>query len=59
MGKVPVGEQTLYIGIDGGGTKCRARIITEDQRVLGTGVGGPANPFHGVQQTKDSIRTAA
>jgi glucosamine kinase len=59
MGKVPVGEQTLYIGIDGGGTKCRARIITEDQRILGTGVGGPANPFHGVQQTKDSIRTAA
>jgi len=59
MGKVPLGEQTLYIGIDGGGTKCRARIITDDQRVLGTGVGGPANPFHGVQQTKDSIRTAA
>lgn len=59
MGKVPVGEQTLYIGIDGGGTKCRARIITEDQKILGTGVGGPANPFHGVQQAKDSIRTAA
>lgn len=57
MGK-PVGEQNLYIGIDGGGTKCRARIMTADQQVLGTGVGGPANPFHGVQQAKDSIRTA-
>lgn len=59
MAKMPLGEQTLYIGIDGGGTKCRASIMTEDLQVLGTGVGGPANPFHGVQQAKDSIRTAA
>ena len=28
-------------------------------QVLGTGVGGPANPFQGIQQAKDSIRTAA
>lgn len=59
MAKMPHGEQVLYIGIDGGGTKCRASIMTEDLQVLGTGVGGPANPFHGVQQAKDSIRTAA
>lgn len=59
MVKMPLGEQTLYIGIDGGGTKCRASIMTDDLQVLGTGVGGPANPFHGVQQAKDSIRTAA
>lgn len=59
MVKMPLGEQILYIGIDGGGTKCRASIMTEDLQVLGTGVGGPANPFHGVQQAKDSIRTAA
>lgn len=59
MAKMPLGEQTLYIGIDGGGTKCRASIMTADLQVLGTGVGGPANPFQGVQQAKDSIRTAA
>jgi len=59
MVNMPLGEQALYIGIDGGGTKCRASIMTEDLQVLGTGVGGPANPFHGVQQAKDSIRTAA
>jgi glucosamine kinase len=59
MVKMPLGEEALYIGIDGGGTKCRASIMTEDLQVLGTGVGGPANPFHGVQQAKDSIRTAA
>lgn len=59
MAKLPLGEQTLFIGIDGGGTKCRASIMTVDLQVLGTGVGGPANPFQGVQQAKDSIRTAA
>lgn len=59
MAKMSRDVQDLYIGIDGGGTKCRASIMTEDLHVLGTGVGGPANPFHGVQQAKDSIRTAA
>ena len=59
MANMPLGEQTLYIGIDGGGTKCRASIMTADFQVLGTGVGGPANPFHGIQQAKDSIRSAA
>ncbi|WP_049628977.1 N-acetylglucosamine kinase [Cellvibrio sp. pealriver] len=59
MAKMPLGEQPLFIGIDGGGTKCRASIMTADLQVLGTGVGGPANPFQGVQQAKDSIRTAA
>lgn len=54
-----LGEQPLYIGIDGGGTKCRASIMTADLQLLGTGVGGPANPFQGVQQAKDSICTAA
>jgi len=59
MAKMPLGEQTLYLGIDGGGTKCRASIMSANLQVLGTGVGGPANPFHGVQQAKDSIRAAA
>lgn len=58
MATMPLGQQTLFIGIDGGGTKCRASIMTADLQVLGTGVGGPANPFQGVQQAKDSIRTA-
>ncbi|SHF01879.1 glucosamine kinase [Microbulbifer donghaiensis] len=50
----------LYIGIDGGGSKCRASIVDADNRVLGTGVAGPANPLHGYAQTIDSIvRSAA
>lgn len=51
-------EEPLYLGVDGGGTKCRARIISSSDKVLGTGVGGPANPLHGVQQTLNSIQTA-
>lgn len=35
-------DQQIYIGVDGGGTGCRARIATAD-RVLGEGRGGPAN----------------
>lgn len=33
----------LFIGIDGGGTKCRARIQGQTGRTLGEGAGGPAN----------------
>lgn len=33
----------IYIGIDGGATKCKVRIEDEEANVLGTAVGGPAN----------------
>jgi len=33
----------LFIGIDGGGTTCRARIRNAAGALLGEGVGGPAN----------------
>ncbi len=59
MSKLPLVGGTLFIGIDGGGTKCRASIMTEDMQLLGTGLGGPANPFQGIQQAKESILTAA
>lgn len=63
MGIHPINDsarnhEKLYLGIDGGGTKCRARIISASERIMGTGVGGPANPLHGVQQTLNSIQTA-
>ncbi|CAL4869800.1 Glucosamine kinase GspK (plasmid) [Asticcacaulis sp. MM231] len=32
-----------YIGIDGGGTRCRARLTTYAGQVLGEGSGGPSN----------------
>jgi glucosamine kinase len=33
----------LFIGIDGGGTSCRARLCDAGGTVLGEGMGGPAN----------------
>jgi len=48
-------EDQLFIGIDGGGTKCRATIYSAKNGVLGTGLGGPANPLHGLERTLESI----
>lgn len=50
-------REPLFVGIDGGGTKCKA-IIYQNDVILGTGVAGPANPFHGYEQAIDSILTA-
>lgn len=58
MGDKPTNKETLYLGIDGGGTKCRALIIRGDE-VLGVGDGGPANPYHGVARSLESIDNAA
>jgi glucosamine kinase len=35
--------EALFIGIDGGGTNCRARLQDASGRTLGEGAGGPAN----------------
>lgn len=51
-------DEIMYLGIDGGGSKCRAQIISAADQLIGSGVGGPANPLHGVQQTIDSISAA-
>jgi len=48
-------ENQLYIGIDGGGTKCRATVFSTKDGVVGTGLGGPANPLHGLERTLESI----
>ncbi|WP_444928022.1 N-acetylglucosamine kinase [Microbulbifer sp. TRSA002] len=48
-------RENLFIGIDGGGSKCRASILDSDNRVLGTGVSGPANPLQGYAQAIGSI----
>lgn len=36
-------QDALFIGIDGGGTTCRARIADAASNRLGEGLGGPAN----------------
>jgi glucosamine kinase len=47
-----------YVGIDGGGTHCRANIYDSSQTLLGSGRGGPANPVNGLLLTQQSILCA-
>ncbi|MDZ7703557.1 MAG: BadF/BadG/BcrA/BcrD ATPase family protein [Trueperaceae bacterium] len=37
-------DERYYLGVDGGGSGCRAVIASADGDVLGLGTGGPANP---------------
>ncbi|MDH3658739.1 MAG: N-acetylglucosamine kinase [Alphaproteobacteria bacterium] len=39
----------LFLGIDGGGTSCRARLCSGDGSVLGEGCSGPANVRLGLE----------
>lgn len=49
----------LFIGIDGGGTKCRARIRDIRGTLVGEGVGGPANARLDPALVMGSILTAS
>lgn len=57
----------LILGVDGGGTGCRARLYDEAGAVLGEGEGGPANlqlsdaavPFNSVMQAARAALAAA
>jgi glucosamine kinase len=46
---------TCYVGIDGGGTSCRARIRDHQGRLLGEANGGSANILLGVELALQSI----
>jgi glucosamine kinase len=47
--------EVLLLGIDGGGSGCRARLCTIAGVKLGEGSGGPANLRLGVEQSFDSV----
>ncbi len=49
---------TFYIGIDGGGTSCRARIINSAGIVIGEGKSGSANVFQNHQVAWQSVQQA-
>jgi glucosamine kinase len=48
----------LFLGIDGGGSKCRARFFDRDGRVLGEGEAGAANLTLGLDVTFGEIGKA-
>ena len=49
---------TTYLGIDGGGTRCRARIEDKNGRLLGEASSGPATTRIGVEKAWRSIMEA-
>lgn len=49
---------TMFIGVDGGGTGCRARIEDADGYVLGTGIAGPAALRMGIDRALAEVETA-
>ena len=52
-------NQQLFLGIDGGGTKCKAILVNESDEILGVGISGSANPLHGFELATTSIIEAA
>ena len=50
---------TTYLGIDGGGTRCRVRIEDESGRLLGEAGSGPATTRIGVENAWRSIMDAS
>ncbi len=51
-------NQPLFLGIDGGGTICSARIMDADGRVLGEGRAGSANTRLGIERAFGEITAA-
>ncbi|WP_299622368.1 BadF/BadG/BcrA/BcrD ATPase family protein [Pelagibius sp.] len=52
-------QRQLFLGIDGGGTKCSARIVDAENRVVGEGRAGPANSRLGIDRAFHEIEKAA
>jgi glucosamine kinase len=52
------GAPALFLGVDGGGTGCRARIEDTSGTVLGLGQSGPATTRLGICKAWDSIHAA-
>jgi N-acetylglucosamine kinase-like BadF-type ATPase len=48
----------LFVGVDGGGTGCRARIQDADGSLLGTGIAGPAALRLGIDRALTEVEKA-
>lgn len=51
-------DAAWFLGLDGGGTGCRARIETAQGAVLGAGVSGPATTRLGIDKAWASVEAA-
>jgi glucosamine kinase len=52
-------KRLFFIGVDGGGTRCRARLQDEAGTTLGEGVGGPANVRRDARLALHSVLAAS
>ena len=52
-------QQEFLLGVDGGGTQCRARLADRFGAVLGDGLAGPANIRRGLSDSIAAIMDAA
>jgi glucosamine kinase len=52
------GGESWFLGIDAGGTNCRARLADASGAVLGQGVSGPANTGLGLEVLVDTLLAA-
>ena len=52
-------SDALLLGIDGGGTRCRARICSPSGVTLGEGTAGPANIHSGLEQALAAVFEAS
>ena len=48
-------DKQLYLGIDGGGSKCRAVIYCDDEGVIADAISGPANVLRGAEKAQQHI----
>ena len=54
-----VRADVLLLGVDGGGTACRARLTDCEGAILGEGVAGPANIRFGLHESFSAVLVAA
>lgn len=59
MQNIPASDNTLFLGVDGGGTKCRAILVDGQNKLLGQGDGGACNAYQSLDKAIDSIVTAS
>lgn len=52
------GNDYLIVGLDCGGTKCRARLVSQDGTVLGEGIGGASNGLLGLKTVFREVEVA-
>jgi glucosamine kinase len=58
-GHPDVANQQFRLGIDGGGTSCRARLTDLQGKVLGEGESGPANLGLGIESACEAVLQSA